>query len=75
MTAEFLQLKSSCAGFINSAVKMSKPEDGFCRPQHYDMDDLVARYMTWVGTHADRLNEPTKVTIAAALAEAYPCPK
>lgn len=75
VTAEFIQLKSSCAGFINSHVKMSKPEDGFCIPKGYNMDDLVRVYMAWVEQHQDRVKEPTKVTMSAALSEKYPCPK
>lgn len=75
VTAEFIQLKSSCAGFINSHVKMSKPEDGFCRPPHYDMDDLAKIYMTWAEKHPDRWKDPTKATMTEALAEVFPCPK
>ena len=75
VTSEFIQLKSSCAGFINSAFRMSKPEDGFCRPANYDMDDLVKVYMGWANTHPDRWNEATRVTIAEALKPSYPCPK
>ena len=75
ITAEYIQLKSSCAGFINSHVKMSKPEDGFCRPQHYELDDLVKVYMAWVAKHPERAKDPTKVTMTQALAEVYPCPK
>lgn len=73
VTSEFIQLKSSCAGFINSHVKMSKPEDGFCIPKGYNMDDLVRVYMTWVEKNPGRVKEPTKVTMTAALSEAYKC--
>ncbi len=75
VTAEFIQLKSSCAGFINSHVKMSKPEDGFCIPKGYNMDDLAKVYLDWTKKHPDRWKEPTKVTMTAALSEAYPCRK
>jgi hypothetical protein len=75
VSSEFIQLKSSCAGFINSQMRMSKPEDGFCRPKNYDMDDLVKVYMAWVKKHPDRIGDPTKVTMSEALREAYPCPK
>lgn len=75
VNSDFIQLKSSCAGFINSHFRMSKPEDGFCRPKNYDMDNLVKVYMAWIKTHPERAAEPTKVTMSAALAEAYPCPK
>lgn len=74
VTSDYIQLKSSCAGFINSAVKMSKPEDGFCRPKAYNMDDLAKVYMDWAQKHPERWKEPTKITIAAALAEVFPCP-
>ncbi len=75
VTAEFIQLKSSCAGFINSHVKMSKPEDGFCVPHGYNMDDLAKIYLDWARKHPDRWQEPTKVTMTAALSQAYPCHK
>lgn len=75
VTTEYIQLKSSCAGFINSHVKMSKPEDGFCVPKGYNMDDLAKIYMAWAEKHQDRLKDPTKLTMTEALAEAYPCPK
>ncbi len=75
VTPEFIQLKSSCAGFINSHVKMSKPEDGFCVPKGYNMDDLATIYLDWAKKHPDRWKEPTKVTMTAALSEAYPCHK
>jgi len=73
VTPEFIQLKSSCAGFINSHVKMSKPEDGFCIPKGYNMDDLVRVYMKWVEKNPDRVKEPTKITMTAALSEVYKC--
>lgn len=75
VNAEFIQLKSSCAGFVNSHMIMSKPEDGYCRPKSYNMDDLVTVYMDWVGRNRDRIGEPTKVTLSAAFAEHYPCSK
>lgn len=75
VTTEYIQLKSSCAGFINSHVKMSKPEDGFCVPKGYNMDDLAKVYMAWAEKHQDRLKDPTKTTMTEALAEVYPCPK
>lgn len=75
VTPEFIQLKSSCAGFINSHVKMSKPEDGFCVPKGYNMDDLAKIYLDWARKHPDRWQEPTKVTMTAALSQAYPCHK
>lgn len=71
----FIQLKSSCSGFINSHVKMSKPEDGFCVPKGYNMDDLAQVYMAWVEKNPSRLSEPTKVTMTEALSERYPCAK
>ncbi len=74
VTPEFIQLKSSCAGFINSHAKMSKPEDGFCIPKGYNMDDLARVYMKWVEKNPDRIKEPTKTTMTAALAEVYKCP-
>lgn len=73
VTPEFIQLKSSCAGFINSHVKMSKPEDGFCIPKGYNMDDLARVYMRWVEKNPGRVKEPTKVTMTAALSEVYKC--
>ena len=75
VTSDYIQLKSSCVGFINSAFRMSKPEDGFCRPAHYNMDDLAKHYMAWATQHPERWKEPTKVTIADALKDAYPCEK
>ena len=75
VTSDYIQLKSSCVGFINSAFRMSKPEDGFCRPEHYNMDDLAKHYMAWASQHPERWKEPTKVTIADALKDAYPCEK
>ena len=75
VTSDFIQLKSSCAGFINSTVRLSRADDGFCRPPHVDMDELTRIYMAWVDKHPDRLKEPTKVTISAAMAEVYVCPK
>ena len=75
VTAEYIQLKSSCVGFINSAFRMSKPEDGFCRPEKYNMDDLAKHYMAWATQHPERWKDPTRVTIAEALKDAYPCPK
>lgn len=75
VTSEYIQLKSSCAGFINSHVKMSKPEDGFCVPKGYNMDDLARVYLAWANKHPDRWKEPTRVTMTEALSEAYPCPQ
>jgi Rap1a immunity proteins len=75
VTSNFIQLKSSCAGFINSHVKMSKPEDGFCVPKGYSMDDLPVVYLAWVKKNPARISEPTKVTMTEALTEVYPCPK
>lgn len=73
VTPEFIQLKSSCAGYINSHVKMSKPEDGFCMPKGYNMDDLTTVYLDWVKKNPDRVKEPAKDTMTAALTVAYPC--
>lgn len=75
VTAEYIQLKSSCAGFINSHVKMSKPEDGFCVTKGYNMDDLARHYMDWIKKNPGREKDPTKVTMTEALAQVYPCPK
>ena len=75
VTTDYIQLKSSCAGFINSAVRMSKPEDGFCRPKAYNKDDLARYYLDWAEKHPDRWKDPTRMTIAEALTEVYPCPK
>ena len=75
VTAEYIQLKSSCAGFINSHVKMSKPEDGFCVTKGYNMDDLARHYMEWIKNNPGREKDPTKVTMTEALAQVYPCPK
>lgn len=75
VTPEYIQLKSSCAGFINSHVKMSKPEDGFCLPKGYNMDDLAKVYMAWADKHPERVKDPTKVTMTEALTEVYPCSK
>jgi Rap1a immunity proteins len=75
VTPEFIQLKSSCAGYINSHVKMSKPEDGFCVPKGYNMDDFATIFMDWVKKNPDRVKEPTKITMTAALSEKYPCAK
>lgn len=72
-SAEFIQLKSSCAGFINSHVKMSKPEDGFCIPKGYNMDDLAKAYAAYMAKHPEQVTEPTKTTMTAALAEVYKC--
>lgn len=74
-SAEFIQLKSSCAGFINSHVKMSKPEDGFCIPKGYNMDDLVKVYAAYMAKNPDKVKEPTRTTMTAALAEVYKCAK
>ncbi len=67
VTADYIQLKSSCAGYINSHVKMSKPEDGFCVPKGYNMDDLAQIYMAWVKKHPDRIRNSTTVTMTEAL--------
>ncbi len=75
VTTEYIQLKSSCAGFINSHVKMSKPEDGFCVPKGYNMDDLAKFYLAWADKHPERLKDATKVTMTEALTEVYPCSK
>ncbi len=75
VTAEYIQLKSSCAGFINSHVKMSKPEDGFCVPKGYNMDDLARNYMEWIKKNPGRDKDPTKVTMTEALTQVYPCSK
>jgi hypothetical protein len=74
VTSEYIQLKSSCAGFINSALKLSRPDDNICRPKSIGLDELATLYMAWAGKHQDRWKDPTKVTIAAALSEAFPCP-
>ena len=39
----------------------------------YNMDDLARAYMAWAEKHPERLKEPTKVTMTAALSEAYRC--
>jgi Rap1a immunity proteins len=75
VTSNIIQLRSSCAGFINSHVKMSKPEDGFCVPKGYSMDDLAVNYMNWIKKNPGREKDPTKVTMTEALTLAYPCPK
>ncbi len=75
VNSEFIQLKSSCAGFINSHVKMSKPEDGFCIPKGYNMDDLARHYMEWIKKNPGREKDPTKITMTEALSQAYPCSK
>ena len=75
VNAEYIQLKSSCAGFINSHVKMSKPEDGFCVPKGYNMDDLARVYLDWIKRNPNREKDPTKVTMTEALTLVYPCPK
>lgn len=75
VTADYIQLKSSCAGFINSHVKMSKPEDGFCVPKGYNMDDLATVFMAWIKKHPERVKDATKVTMTEALSEVYPCKK
>ncbi len=75
VTAEFIQLKSSCAGYINSHVKMSKPEDGFCVPKGYSMDDLAKHYMDWIKKNPGHEKDSTQTTMTAALTQAYPCSK
>lgn len=72
-SADFIQLKSSCAGFINSHVKMSKPEDGFCIPKGYNMDDLAKVYAAYMAKNPEQVSAPTKTTMTAALAEVYKC--
>ena len=72
-SSEYIQLKSSCAGFINSHVKMSKPEDGFCIPKGYNMDDLARVYAAYMAKHPERADEPTRTTMSAALSEVYKC--
>lgn len=72
-SSEFIQLKSSCAGFINSHVKMSKPEDGFCIPKGYNMDDLAKVYAAYMAKNPDKVKDPTRTTMTAALAEVYKC--
>lgn len=74
-SSEYIQLKSSCAGFINSHVKMSKPEDGFCVPKGYNMDDLAKVYAAYMAKNPGRAAEPTRTTMSAALSEVYKCPQ
>jgi hypothetical protein len=75
VTTSYIQLKSSCAGYINSHVKMSKPEDGFCVPKGYNMDDLAVVYIDWVKKNPGREKDSTTNTMTEALSQAYPCPK
>ena len=75
VTSEYIQLKSSCAGFLGSTIRLSRPDDGICRPDKFNIDELVKPYLDWTEKHPDQQTHPTRETIMAAFADVYPCPK
>jgi hypothetical protein len=75
VTAGYIQLKSSCAGFLGSTIRLSRPDDGICRPDRFNIDDLAHTYLAWAEKNPDKWGRPTKETIIEAFKDVYPCPK
>ena len=74
-TQDLIRLKSSCAGVLNAHIRVSRPDSGYCRPKQVDMDELTRIYLAWADRNPDRWKDPRAVTVDAAFAEVYPCPK
>ena len=75
VSTEYIQLKSSCAGFLGATIRMSRPDDGICRPDRFNIDELTRIYLAWAGKNPDKWSKPTKDTIMEAFKDVYPCPK
>ena len=72
---DLIRYRSSCAGVLNAHIRVSRPDSGYCRPKQVDMDELTRIYLAWADRNPDRWKEPRAVTVDAAFAEVYPCPK
>jgi hypothetical protein len=75
VSAHYIQLKSSCAGFLGSTIRLSRPDDGICRPDRINIDDLAHVYLAWAEQNQDKWGRPTRETIIEAFKDIYPCPK
>ncbi len=76
-TNEALSNRENCAAYILQSIdrNRSAPEPAYCLPAGAILGDLRARFITWglVQTPA-ALAAPADDGLAAALAEAFPCP-
>ena len=76
-TSEALGGRETCAAFILQSIARNRaaPEPAYCLPPGAILGDLRARFIAWGQTQT-----PTALTVtadgglAAALAEAFPCP-
>ena len=71
-----------CEGFVTGAwqyhqAQASGPKGTrfVCAPEPPPTrDEAVAMFVTWSGTHADRMTEPAVEALFRFLTEKYPCP-
>lgn len=69
--------RETCAAFILQSIARNRaaPEPAYCLPASAILGDLRARFITWGQTQTPpALAVPADDGLAAALAEAFPCP-
>jgi Rap1a immunity proteins len=69
----------SCSGYLMGvADMMAQPEWPYpkkaCFPEEVLRGQLIAIVKKYIANHADQLQEPALDIVAAALAQAFPCP-
>ncbi|MDA0368930.1 MAG: Rap1a/Tai family immunity protein [Proteobacteria bacterium] len=74
--SESLNAREACAAFVLKSVDRNRPapEPAYCLPASAILGDLRARFLAWGETRRGRLDMPADDGLAAALAEAFPCP-
>ncbi|NQV81644.1 MAG: hypothetical protein HQ495_13895 [Alphaproteobacteria bacterium] len=75
-TSPSLNAREACAAFILKSVDRNRaaPEPAYCLPASAILGDLRARFIAWGETRRGRLDMRADDGLAAALAEAFPCP-
>jgi hypothetical protein len=71
-----LGAREACAAFILQSVERNRsaPDPAYCLPPSAILGDLRARFIAWGGSEPPRLDLTADQGLAAALAEAFPCP-
>jgi hypothetical protein len=75
-TGEAAGAREACATFILKALQANREaaEPAFCPTPGTVLGDARARFIVWATVHAEFHASPAAAGVAAALAEAFPCP-
>jgi hypothetical protein len=68
--------REACAAFILQSVDRNRSayEPAYCLPPSAILGDIRARFIAWGGSERANLDLTADAGLAAALAEAFPCP-